>query len=125
MIMDRQVNRVFLLQVMWLQVNINKLLLQLEKGPKQLCQLINIYSTKKASQEQLFVEQAVDSLGGKIIEWVYDDQRRLTDVVAEIPTDRVEAFRKKMGELGEVTGVPVRFSATDRRTVTVRVRIRR
>jgi len=89
------------------------------------------------SSEQLFVVAAVDSAGGEIVEWVYDDEHRLSAVVAEIPADRYDAFQKMLGQLGQVSSEKMPLSATkeksaadedpnaDKKSVTVRVRIRR
>lgn len=74
------------------------------------------------SREQVFVVAVVDSLGGEVNAWEYDDQRRWTAVVATIPSDRYDELRMKLAELGEVT-LAIRPSAIgDRHPLPVRIR---
>jgi negative regulator of sigma E activity len=93
--------------------------------------------TEEVTGEQRFVVLAVDSVGGEVIEWVYDDERRLSAVMAEIPADRFDEFQKMLGKWGEVSDVKLPQSvakdksaakedpASDKKPVTVRIRIRR
>ena len=77
------------------------------------------------SGEQRFVVLAVDSVGGEVTDWVYDDQRRWTATVAKIPADRYEELRIRLTELGEVTFALKPEPAKEQQWLTVKIRILR
>jgi hypothetical protein len=86
---------------------------------------VSTSTAEKKSAERAFVTTAVDSVGGEIVEWLYDEQDSLSAVVAVIPVDQVEVLRKKLGDRGELLDMMTPLSAVEPKTVTVKIRIRR
>jgi hypothetical protein len=103
-------------------------------------------STLASTVDAILVAAAVDSSGGKVVEWVYDEHRQLVAVVAEIPADRYAAFLGMLKRSGRVSEVlpseaaekrvsAIKTMAVSRareaettpadKTITVRVHIRR
>jgi hypothetical protein len=89
-----------------------------------------------ATDEQLLFA-AVDSAGGEITQSFYDDEKRLTALVVELPRDRYESFLQRLGAersessirllsaVGETEAESRRQAPPDVRTIIVRVEIRR
>jgi hypothetical protein len=88
-----------------------------------------------AAEEQLVIA-AVDSAGGEILQSIYDDEKRLTALVVELPRDQYETFLQRLGTgrddspirllsaVKESESASRRQDASDARTIILKIRLR-